>query len=66
MNEIYITLHLEATTEEALSMATLEAQVFWKMNLDFFDFSQKRNGRFICWFKVPQSSYIERRANGRT
>jgi hypothetical protein len=53
-----------ADTPEELSMLTIAAQTNWGMTLDFFDFSQLKNGKFICWFKVPLMEWSERVANG--
>jgi len=65
MNERkYITLSLQADTPEELSILTIAAQTNWGMTLDFFDFSQLKNGKFICWFKVPLAEWNERVANG--
>ena len=55
----YITLHLSADTPDELSGMTLVAQTNWKMELEFFDFSQIQSGKFICWYRVPVSAWQE-------
>lgn len=65
MKGIQITLHLKADSPELLSALTVQAQIQWGMELDFFDFSQTKDGKFICWYKVPQSYYEMRVRNGK-
>lgn len=61
----YITLSLIADKPETLSAMTVIAQNNWGMILEFFDFSQLKNGKFICWYRVPVSAYNERVVNGK-
>jgi len=65
MNEIKINLSLTADTPELLSALTVRAQLNYGMAFEFFDFSQLKNGKFICWFKVPVTIYQEKVANGK-
>lgn len=46
-------------------MMTANAQVRWGMELHFFDFSQTKSGRFICWYRVPHAIWVEKVANGK-
>lgn len=64
MTDRQITLHLEAESAEQLSMLTIQAQFHWGLSLSFFDFSQTKNGRWVCWFTVPHSLWLERVKNG--
>lgn len=65
MKGIHITLSLTADTPEELSALTVQAQLIWGMELDFFDFIQRKDGKFTCWFKVPYSVYEMKVANGQ-
>lgn len=65
MKGIHITLHLKADKPEMLSALTVNAQIQWGMELDFFDFSQTKDGKYICWYKVPQSIYQMKVMNGQ-
>lgn len=65
MKGIHITLSLQADTPEQLSALTVRAQILWGMELDFFDFSQLKNGKYICWFKIPQTIYQMKVTNGQ-
>lgn len=65
MKGIHITLHLAADTPEQLSGLTVRAQLLWGMELDFFDFSQTKAGKYICWFKIPQKIYEMKVMNGQ-
>jgi len=63
----YITLSLTADTPDELSVMTVVAQSNWSMEFEFFDFSQLKNGMFICWYRVPLSAWQERQSvNGQT
>jgi len=65
MKGIHITLSLRADTPEQLSGLTVQAQLNWGMELDFFDFSQTKDGKYICWYRVPQTVYQMRLQNGQ-
>jgi hypothetical protein len=65
MTEIKISLSLIADTPELLSALTVRAQINYGMVFDFFDFSQLKNGKYICWFKVNVSTYQEKVSNGK-
>lgn len=65
MNDINITLHLVADTPDQLSVLTVRTQILWGMEFSFFDFSQRKDGKFICWYKVPHKIWIEKVANGK-
>lgn len=65
MKGIHITLSLIAESPEQLSAMTVRAQLNWGMELDFFDFTQVKSGKYICWYKVPQSVYEMRVRNGQ-
>lgn len=56
---VYITLHLKADSPEELSALTIQAQLQWGIVADFFDFSQTKDGKYICWYKVPYPKYVE-------
>lgn len=65
MKGIHITLSLTADSREALSALTVRAQLNWGMELDFFDFTQTKDGTFVCWYKVPYTIYEMKVANGK-
>ena len=65
MKDIQITLHLEAASAEELSALTVRAQIVWGMQLHFFDFAQLKNGKYVCWYRVPHSIWTEKVANGK-
>lgn len=65
MKDIQITLHLIADTPEELSVMTIKAQANWGLQLNFFDFAQTKNNKWICWFKVPHRIWVEKVANGK-
>ena len=65
MKDLQVTLHLKADSPEELSMMTVQAQARWGLVLNFFDFSQDKSGKWICWFKVPHRVWIEKVANGK-
>jgi len=64
MDGISITLSLMADTQELLSALTVQAQVNFGMKLHFREFSQLKNGKFVCWYEVPYSIYVEKLGNG--
>lgn len=66
MNEIKINLSLIADTPQLLSAMTVRAQLNYGMAFDFFDFSQLKNGKYICWYRIPVAIYQEKVANGKT
>ena len=66
MTDIQITLSLVADKPEVLSALTVQAQLNWGMKLSFFDFSQRKDGKFICWYQVPVIIYNERVLSGKT
>lgn len=53
-----------ADTQELLSALTVQAQVNFGMKLHFREFSQLKNGKFVCWYEVPYSIYVEKLGNG--
>lgn len=65
MTEMNITLHLEADSADELSLLTIKMQIRMGMELHFFDFTQLKNGKFICWFRVPHRIWAEKVANGK-
>lgn len=65
MTGLKITLSLMAETREALSALTIRAQLNFGMQLEFFDFSQTKDGKFICWYRIPHSIYTEKVLNGK-
>ena len=56
----YITVSLTADTPDELSMMTLAAQTNWSMEFEFFDFMQLKNGKFMCWYRVPVMQWSEK------
>jgi hypothetical protein len=64
MNDIKITLPLEASTPLELSRRTVEIQLLWGMHFDFFDFSKTKTG-YICWYRMPYTRYAEGIADGK-
>ena len=63
--EINITLSLVADSPDELSMLTVQRQVLWGLKLKFYDFSQLKNGKYICWYNVPHTIWVEKVANGK-
>jgi hypothetical protein len=66
MKDLQIVLSLTASTMDELSTMTVRAQINWGMKLQFFDFTQLKNGNFICWFHLPHSVWAEKVLNGKT
>ena len=64
MTDIQITLSIVADTPELLSALTVRAQLNWGMKLTFFDFTQRKDSKYICWYSVPHSKYSEKVLNG--
>lgn len=64
MKDLHITLHLEAESADELSIMTVNAQVHWNMQLNFFDFTQTKKGLYICWYNMPHGIWVEKLANG--
>lgn len=65
MTDLQITLSIEASSAQELSVLTVRTQLVWGMQLNFFDFTQTKKGTFICWYKVPHSIWMEKVANGK-
>ena len=55
----YITLHLIADTPEELSAMTVAAQLDWGMTIDFFDFTRTPDGKYMCWYKMLHTKWME-------
>ncbi len=65
MKDLKITLSLIADTPEMLSQMTVQAQLNWGMEFNFFDFTQLKNGKYICWYRVSARIYQEKVLNGK-
>lgn len=65
VDKMTITLSLIASTPEQLSALTVQRQLLWGMKIYFKDFSQTKDGKFICWYEVPHSIYTEKVLNGK-
>jgi len=60
MNGYDISVSLVAESRQMLTNMTIQAQINWGMKLTFTDFSQLKDGTFICWYCVPHLIYVER------
>lgn len=60
-----ITLSLVADSADELSMLTIQRQVLWKMKINFYDFSQRKDGKYICWYNIPYTIWVEKVSNGK-
>lgn len=65
MTDLQITLHLMADTPEQLSALTVQAQLNWGMKLHFREFTQNKQGKYVCWYEIPVLIYQERVINGK-
>lgn len=54
-----------ADTPEQLSALTVQAQLNWGMKLHFREFTQNKQGKYVCWYEIPVLIYQERVINGK-